>query len=71
MGNKGSSRSKNGLNKETIDFLVKNTKFSREMIKVFNLFQALKIFTDTGVVHRFQNRLPQWPAHTRQVHCNV
>ena len=36
MGNKGSSR-KNGLSKETIDFLVKNTKFSREMIKVFNI----------------------------------
>ena len=37
MGNKGSSRSKNGLNKETIDFLVKNTKFSREMIKVLRI----------------------------------
>ena len=39
MGNKGS---KNGLSKETIDFLVKNTKFSREMIKVFKY-----IFTKT------------------------
>ena len=33
MGNKG-SRGRNGLSKETVDFLVKNTKFSREMIKV-------------------------------------
>ena len=42
MGNKGS---KNGLSKETIDFLVKNTKFSREMIKVFKyIFTKIKLY---------------------------
>jgi len=45
MGNKGSSR-KNGLNKETIDFLVKNTKFSREMIKEW--YTGFKIDCPSG-----------------------
>ena len=39
MGNKG-SRGRNGLSKETVDFLVKNTKFSREMIKVAVSFKT-------------------------------
>ena len=41
MGNKSS---KNGLSKETIDFLVKNTKFSKEMIKVLEYHLKQQIF---------------------------
>ena len=33
MGNKG-SRGRNGLSKETVDFLVKNTKMSADEIQV-------------------------------------
>ena len=49
MGNKG-SRGRNGLSKETVDFLVKNTKFSREMIKVAVSYKTETLLVVQGAI---------------------
>ena len=52
MGNKG-SRGRNGLSKETVDFLVKNTKFSREMIKVAVSYKTETLLVVQGAIKSF------------------
>jgi hypothetical protein len=73
MGNKASSRQ--GLDKDTMDFLVKNTKFTQDMIKVGALHlhcsSSSSSSSGSGVVHWLSAGLPFRPAHARQVHRHV
>jgi hypothetical protein len=63
MGNKASARQ--GLDKNTMDFLVKNTNFTKDMIKVAHSFIA----ASAGVVHC--TALHCTALHCTALHCTA